>query len=104
MTIVTRIVVSCTDAVNSGAETCCTGSETAKTGSVFGSEASSREVVAVGYLALAVLCWAACRRSYSFWYWPQCCPTIGEIDEGKFKEGARVNRAKVKGDVNKAAN
>ena len=36
------------DAVNSGAETCCTGSETANTGSVFGLEASSREVVAVG--------------------------------------------------------
>ena len=36
------------DAVNSGAETCCTGLETANTGSVFGSEASSREVVAVG--------------------------------------------------------
>ena len=48
MTIVTCIVVSCTDAVNSGAETCCTGSDTANTDSVFSSEASSREVVAVG--------------------------------------------------------
>ena len=44
----TGVVASCTDAVNSGAETCCTGSETAKTGSVFVLEASSREVVAVG--------------------------------------------------------
>ena len=33
----------------------------------------------------------------------QCRPTIGEIDEGEFKEGAWVNKAKVKGDVNKAA-
>ena len=48
MTTGTGVVASCTDAVNSGAETCCTGSETANTGSVFGSEASSREVVAVG--------------------------------------------------------
>ena len=43
-------VVSCTDAVNSGAETYCTGLETANTGSVFGSEASSREAVAVELL------------------------------------------------------
>ena len=48
MTTGTGVVASCTDAVNSGAETCCTGSETADTGSVFGSEASSTEVVAVG--------------------------------------------------------
>ena len=48
MTTGTGVVASCTDAVNSGAETCCTGSETAKTGSVFVLEASSREVVAVG--------------------------------------------------------
>ena len=48
MTTGTGVVASCTDAVNSGVETCCTGSETANTGSVFGSEASSREVVAVG--------------------------------------------------------
>ena len=48
MTTGTGVVASCTDAVNSGAETCCTGPETANTGSVFGSEASSSEVVAVG--------------------------------------------------------
>ena len=41
----TGVVASCTDAVNSGTETYCT--ETANTGSVFGSDASSREVVAV---------------------------------------------------------
>ena len=96
MTTGTGVVASCTDAVNSG-------SETANTGSVFGSEASSREVVAVGYLVLAAWCWAACRRSYSFWYWPQCCPTIGEIDGGEFKDGAWVNKAKAEGDVNRAA-
>ena len=44
MTTGTGIVASSTDAVNSGAETCCTGSETANTVSVFGSDASSREV------------------------------------------------------------
>ena len=43
MTTGTGVVASCTDAVNSGAEICCTGLETANTGS----EASSREVVAV---------------------------------------------------------
>ena len=48
MTTGTGVVASCTDAVNSGAETCCTGSDTANTGSVFGSEASSREEVAIG--------------------------------------------------------
>ena len=48
MTTGTSVVASCTDAVISGAETCCTGSETANTGSVFGLEASSREVLAVG--------------------------------------------------------
>ena len=42
------VVASCIDAVNSGVETCFTGPETANTGSVFGSEASSRVVVAVG--------------------------------------------------------
>ena len=47
MTTGTGVVASCTDAVNSGAETCCTGLETADTGSVFGLEASSRDVVAV---------------------------------------------------------
>ena len=46
MTTGTGVVESCTGVVNSGAETCCTGLETANTGSVFGSEASSREVVA----------------------------------------------------------
>ena len=45
----------------------------------------------------------AWRRFYSFWYWPQCRRTIGEIVEGEFKEGAWVNKAKGKGDVNKAA-
>ena len=45
MTTGTGVVASCTDAVNSGAET---GGETAHSGSVFGLEASSREVVAVG--------------------------------------------------------
>ena len=97
MTTGTGVVASCTYAVNCGGEKCCTGSETANTGSVFGSEASSR---AVGYLALAAWCWAACRRPYSFWYWPQF--PAQEVDEGEFKEGARVNKAKVKGDVNKA--
>ena len=47
MTTGTSVMASCTDAVNSGAETYCTGSETANTGSVFGLDASSREVVAV---------------------------------------------------------
>ena len=44
MTTATGVVASCTDAVNSGAET---GGETAHSGSVFGLEASSRKVVAV---------------------------------------------------------
>ena len=48
MTTGTGLVASCTDAVNSDAETCCIGSETAKTRSVFGLEASSWEVEAVG--------------------------------------------------------
>ena len=85
MTTGTGVVESCTDAIHLGAKTCCTGSETAKTGSVFGLEASSREVVAVGYLAVTAWCWATRQRSYSFRYWPQCRPTIGEVDEGEFK-------------------
>ena len=32
MTTGTGVVASCTDAINYGAETCCTGSKTAKTG------------------------------------------------------------------------
>ena len=48
MTTGTGVVPSCTDAVNSGAETCCTGSETAKAGQVYSLQASSMEVVAVG--------------------------------------------------------
>ena len=39
----TGVLASCTDAVNSGAETGDIGSETAHSGSVFGLEASSRE-------------------------------------------------------------
>ena len=56
MTTGTVVVVSCTDAVNYGAETCFTGSETFNTCSVFGSKAPSRQVVAVGKLALAAWC------------------------------------------------
>ena len=48
MTTGTGVVASCTDAVNSGTEAWCTGSETAKTGQVFCLQASSMEVVAVG--------------------------------------------------------
>ena len=48
MTTGTGVVVSFTYAVNCGGEICCTGSDTANSGSVFGSEASSREVVALG--------------------------------------------------------
>ena len=43
----TGVVVSCTDAVNSGAKAWCTGFETAKTSQVFSLQASSMEVGAV---------------------------------------------------------
>ena len=48
MTTGTGVVASCTDAVSSDIETCCTGSETAKTAKYLVCRLPSGEVVAVG--------------------------------------------------------
>ena len=81
MTTGNGVVASCTDAVTSGAETCCTGSEIAKNCSVFGSEASSG-IWITSFDSLVLCCAPAVLLLMVLATIP---PNNWRVDEGEFK-------------------